>query len=232
MLFTSTIISAQGWFGLKKIKGNGKVITKERKVEKFDKILILGSFDVVLIDGKEGKISIKGEENIIPYIETIVRGNELKIKYKDNTSISTTKNTLIKVAFEDINEVSLTGSGDVIAKKPISSEDVEINLIGSGDMKIKVDATNVESKLSGSGDIDIFGKTENYECIVSGSGDVDAYELKSKNTIVKVSGSGDVNVTATNKIKARVSGSGDIRYKGNPKYIDTDVSGSGDIDAK
>ena len=42
-------------------------------------------------------------------------------------------------------------------------------------------------------------------------------------------GSADIKVTATEMIKARVSGSGDIRYKGNPKKIDTKTSGSGDI---
>ncbi len=233
LLFTSAIISAQScWFGSKGIKGNGKIITENRVVKNFDKVDVIGSFDVVLIDGKEGEISIKGEENIIPLVETIVSGNVLKIKWKKRINISKRKILIIKVAFEDINKVSLTGSGDVITEKPISSENVNINLVGSGDMKIEVNATNVVSKLSGSGDIYIFGKTENYKCVVSGSGGVDAYKLISKNTEAKLSGSGDIDVTATDKIEARVSGSGDIRYKGKPKYVDTQVSGSGNIRAR
>lgn len=226
-----TVMSGQSWFN-SGIKGNGVVKTEKRTVKNFDKVFVSGSFDVVLTDGKEGQISIEGEENIIPYIETIVSGNFLRIKFKDNISVSYTKKLIVTVAFEDINEITLTGSGDVITEKTVSADDVKVNLTGSGNMKIKVKSQNFKSVLTGSGDIKILGETENYNCVVTGSGVTKAYQLQSKNTKAIVSGSGDIKATATHKIKAVVSGSGDIRYRGNPEFVDTKVTGSGDIKSK
>ncbi len=223
------IVSAQN--GYNKVKGNGKITTEKRTVSHFDKVSVNGSFDVVLRDGKEGQISIVGEENIIPYIETIVSDGLLNIKFKNNTSISYSEKLVISVPFEDINEVRLLGSGDVISKKAITAENVAIDLIGSGDMKMEVKAKNITVKLSGSGDIELSGKCDDYDCIILGSGDVNSFKLKAKNTTAKVLGTGNISTTTTKKIKATVSGSGNITYKGNPKYVDSNVSGSGDITA-
>ncbi|NNF18253.1 MAG: DUF2807 domain-containing protein, partial [Flavobacteriaceae bacterium] len=67
------------------------------------------------------------------------------------------------------------------------------------------------------------------EIRMSGSGDLDAFDLEADDVEVQVSGSADVEVTANKSLKANVSGSGDIRYKGNPKKVDSRKSGSGDI---
>ncbi len=213
------------------IIGNEKITSKKRTVENFDKISVNGSLKVVLTSGKEGEILIEGDENIISNIETIVSGDLLKIKMKDNTYIKYYKKLVIYVAFEDIHKISLKGSGDIICKKEISANNVTINLTGSGDIKTSVNAINVFSKLKGSGDITIKGHTENYNCTVIGSGDIKSYGLKSKTTTAKISGSGDIKTTTTQEIKATINGSGDIRYKGNPQVVNSKVNGSGDITA-
>ena len=61
-LFFTTIANAQ-W---SKIKGNGKVVTEKRTTAGYDEINVSGFFDVVLVSGSEGAISIQGEENILP----------------------------------------------------------------------------------------------------------------------------------------------------------------------
>ena len=43
----------------KKIKGNGNIATVERSTEEYDAIAVAGWFDVILVDGQEGKLSIE-----------------------------------------------------------------------------------------------------------------------------------------------------------------------------
>ena len=65
-----------------KIKGNGNVVTIERSTDDYDAIAVSGWFNVILVDGQEGKLSIEGEENLLEYIKTEVKEGKLVIKVK------------------------------------------------------------------------------------------------------------------------------------------------------
>lgn len=222
------------WSNSSKIKGNGKIISEKRNTASYDEIKIGGAFDVELVAGKEGEISLKGEENLLALIVVEVEGNTLKIYPKKNTNMSPSsgKAILVTVPFESISDISLGGSGSIIGKNTIKADRLNTKLSGSGDIILTVDANNVVVSLSGSGDITLKGKTANYECKLSGSGDISSYELQAIDCNAAMSGSGNIRVNCSNDLVARISGSGDIDYKGDPKTKDTKVSGSGRITKK
>lgn len=226
-LFLTTMANAQ-WSN-KRIKGNGKVITEKRTTAGYDEINVSGFFDVVLVSGKEGAISIQGEENLLQYVKVEVDGNILKIYTEKNVNISTSKGIVLTVPFEQISFVSLSGSGDLKSKNTIVGSKFAAKLSGSGDLTLDVKTTDFEANLSGSGDVALTGSSDNFVSKISGSGDVDAADLVSKTANLTISGSGDMKVNCTQSLYARVSGSGDIAYKGNPESKDTKVSGSGEI---
>jgi hypothetical protein len=222
-------ITATGQAQWNKIKGNGKIVTEKRTTADYDGISVSGFFDVVLISGKEGAITIKGEANLLPYIKVEVRDNVLNIYTEKNINISTKKDIVLTVPFEQINAVYLSGSGDVKSKNTIIATNFKTKLSGSGDLTLDVKTTDFEANLSGSGDVVLIGNTDNFTSKISGSGDVDAVNLTAKKANVTISGSGDMKVNCTDSLYARVSGSGDIVYKGNPLSKDTKVNGSGEI---
>ena len=51
-----------------KIRGDGNVVNESRDVGSFDELSVSGSFDVDLVSGKEGKMEIKIEKNLIPFL--------------------------------------------------------------------------------------------------------------------------------------------------------------------
>ncbi|MEC5166768.1 hypothetical protein RCH18_002517 [Flavobacterium sp. PL11] len=229
-LLVTTLAQAQ-WFSNQKIKGNGNFISEQRVTKSYEKIDVTGFFDVELVAGKEGTITVKGEENLVPLIKIEVVNQVLKIFTEKNKYISTSKGKgiVIVIPIENINNVSLTGSGDIVGKTTIKSENFSVQLTGSGDIDLKIEANSVNVLLTGSGDINLSGNTESINSDLKGSGDIDAGKLTSKNANVTVSGSGDNAVNCTETIYARVTGSGEIKYTGNPNKKDTKVSGSGSI---
>ncbi|WP_299158699.1 head GIN domain-containing protein [uncultured Tenacibaculum sp.] len=228
IILLSLNVSAQSWWNSKKVKGNGNVVTKTRSIGSFDKVSVGGSFDVNLVDGTEGKITIKGESNLLPYIETEVRNGKLKIKFKENTNIRTTKRLVVTVPFERIEAVSLGGSGNISVQKRMKADDASFNIGGSGNITANVDANNVKASIGGSGNIKLKGKTDNFKCSIAGSGSVKAYDLDTNTLKASIAGSGSVQTSVSSKIKASVVGSGSVYYKGNPK-IDSNSIGSGDV---
>lgn len=219
------------WFGQNNIKGNGNVIQKKRSTASYDQIKMAGFFDVELVSGTEGSITITGEENLIPHIITEVDGNELIIKTENGYNLQTSKRTgiLVQVPFESLDEVSLTGSGNIIGKDVIKSTAFKTKLTGSGDLQLSLDAESVESMLVGSGDIQLQGTTQKVLHQITGSGDIDAFDLKATDAEANISGSGDINLHCDGTLKVRISGSGDVNYVGNPSKEDSKIAGSGDV---
>lgn len=216
----------------KKINGNGNRVTLERTTTDYDEIAVAGWFDVELVAGREGKLTLTGEENLLEYIETEVKNGTLSIRVEKGVNLNPSSwksGLLITVPVESIRAVSLSGSGDIVGKQPIKASHFEASISGSGDVSLRIEAESVATSLSGSGDITLGGRAVDLKVQVSGSGDVKAYELQADNVDVSVSGSADVKVTAHKRLTARVSGSGDVQYQGNPEKVDSKSSGSGDV---
>lgn len=227
LLLFSSCISQWG----NKIKGNGNVITVDRSVGEYDAIDMTGFYDVEFIEGKEGNLTITGEENLLKYIITEIKDGKLILKTEKgyNLQISNRKGIKITVPVAQIEAVYLSGSGDITSRMTLKSGAFKTTISGSGDITLNLDVKDLKTTISGSGDINLSGTADTFDVSISGSGDIDAYELKANDVTVSVSGSGDIDITAEKSFKARVSGSGDINYRGNPSKVDTKSSGSGDI---
>tara|TARA_R110000765_G_scaffold161491_2_gene265983 strand:- start:541 stop:1266 length:726 start_codon:yes stop_codon:yes gene_type:complete len=232
LLFTGLItLSCSAQWG-KTIKGNGNNVTIERSTGDYEGIAVSGWFDVDLVSGNEGDITLQGDENLLEYIITEVKDGKLVIKTEKGVNLksSSWKSEIrITVPVESISLVSMSGSGDIVGKTKIKSDKFSTAMSGSGDITLDIESNSLSASMSGSGDITLSGTTKDFDATISGSGDIEAYNLEADNVSATVSGSADIQVTAKKSIKARVSGSGDISYRGNPEKVDTKTSGSGDI---
>ena len=226
LFLASIAVSAQS-----KIEGNGNITTKKVSTAQYDKISVSGFYDVVLVSGIEGNITIEGESNLLDHVDVTVQNGTLRIATKEGKRLRLSKgaNIVLTVPFESLNEVTLTGSGDVKTKNTIKATSFETKVTGSGDISLDLEAEKVNAEVTGSGDLILKGKTAEFTCKVTGSGDLNAFELTSGNVISAVAGSGDCKVYCSDSLNARVNGSGDIQYKGDPKRKDTKVAGSGSI---
>ena len=190
MILLGTSAHAQWW---KRIKGNGNSITQTRQTANYDKVSVAGSFDVQLVRGEEGEITLKGEENLLEHIEVYVKNNVLILKVKDNINLSSSwnKTIAIEVPVIEITGVKLSGSGDISTQTTLKAADFNATVSGSGDVNAYgVVAQDATVNVSGSADVTLTVKgTLNAK--VSGSGDIQ-YKGNPKKVASKVSGSGDV----------------------------------------
>jgi len=119
--------------------------------------------------------------------------------------------------------------GDIIAQKTITGNSISFSIGGSGNIKAKVQVNSIQSSIGGSGNINLQGQTDHFKCSVGGSGNIKAYNLSANELKVNLAGSGNIRVYVKEKIKANLVGSGNIYYKGNPKHVDINSVGSGDV---
>ncbi len=198
-----------------------------RELPSFNSIALSMSGHVFLTQGKTQKIEIEAEKNILPYILTEVRGDELIIKTENGTwrNMGTVN---IYITIPEISALSVAGSGKIVCKNRLETNAISLNVSGSGSLEIpSLKAQRIESKISGSGSIDLSGEQTSFlEAYISGSGNLDAVNLPAGTVEVKISGSGNARVHATEKLDSAVAGSGNVHYKGNPR-INANSTGSG-----
>ncbi|GET46089.1 head GIN domain-containing protein [Capnocytophaga felis] len=231
ILFLVTFSVSYGqWFGKKTIKDNGNIVNKERQVGDYNSVKLKGFIDVILLKGEVGKVRIEASDNVEPYILTTVKGGEITIELQEGYSYNFKHKVNVYVPVnERLEQVSLSGSGDISMKEQIKVANLKCMLSGSGDISINFDAIRLDLSLSGSGDLIAKGNCPEISIKLVGSGDITTDGIRAEHVTAQLSGSGDIDVYASKSIKARVSGSGDISVKGNPELQDTHVSGSGEI---
>jgi hypothetical protein len=228
-LISFSFCEAQNW-KQEKIRESGNQVTSNRSTSEYDQIAVSGSFQVNLVSGKEGAISITGDENIIAHVITEVENNELKIYFEKKKNYSYKSKITIEVPFESINTIHFTGSGDITTKSTIIADKFDVHLTGSGDVTLDLKATKTTASVAGSGDIILNGTSNILKASVAGSGDLDCSNLVAENATADVAGSGDIKVNCTQKLTAGVAGSGSVKYKGKPETIEKSIAGSGDIE--
>lgn len=210
------------------IVGSGRSIAETRKVSDFTSLELSCFADVTLVQGPLA-VSIEGEDNLLPLIETRVSAGKLSIQTKPNSNIRSTKPIVVHVAVPELGSIHASGSGDVDIDG-LTSSSLDLGVAGSGNVHIHhLQADSVSAAISGSGDITLDGKTGQLTVKNSGSGDFSGASLESLKTSVTDSGSGDATVWVTESLSVSLSGSGDLMYYGAPG-LDQRVTGSGNVE--
>lgn len=211
------------------VSGNGNVVTKEFKTDDYDKVVVDGSMDVELTEGKEGRISVEAEENIMEYIIIVVKDGTLTIDTKDGVGFSTTKGIKVIVPVEEISSVNLDGSGDIRSNTTLKTNNFKAELNGSGNLELELKVNSASILLDGSGNISLSGSSDQLTCELDGSGNIDALAIKVKEVKAELDGSGNMNIPSGQKLEINLDGSGNVQYQGNPNHVQLNNEGSGNI---
>jgi hypothetical protein len=230
------------------INGSGKAASETRPVSHFDRVSMGGTGELTITQGNEEALTVEADDNILPYIKTEVRGNELVLHIQEGVSINPRSTIRYDLKVKDLNRVAISGSGKVMADAlkvqdfstaisgsgnmhfgKLDAQDVVLDISGSGKMIVdELKAQTIESKTSGSGDYDLTGEVTKQSVTISGGGNYLSSDLKSNEAQVRISGSGDVDIWAEDTLTVTIGGSGKISYYGSPR-VSQSVSGSGTI---
>ena len=188
-----------------------------RNVETFTKISYRVSGKLYLKQGSPQKVELEGPADVLREVETEVREGKLVIGKEDrwmNWNWSDENRINVYVTMANIEALSVSGSGDLVAQDQLTTGNLDLNVSGSGTLQLSFASNgNVEADVSGSGDLDVKGTCNNFDSDVAGSGKV------------------TLAITVQNMADFGVSGSGRIIAEGKAKEVKTRVSGSGRIQA-
>ncbi len=210
------------------IKGKGENVTEIKNLTGFDKIHLSIDADIYYTQDSVYKVEITAQQNILAVLKVEVQNNTLTFDYKRN--VWDHKKVKITVHSPNMNELSISGSGDIIAQNLLTTNTLELSISGSGNVNIPaLNAKSLKATTSGTGDVKISGGSVTGETLnISGTGNIDNEKLQTESATVKISGLGNVTVNVTETLDVNISGSGDVRYKGKPT-VKSSISGTGKL---
>jgi hypothetical protein len=211
-------------------------VKEVRKVDTFTKIAFRVPGKLYLRQGTPQKVEIEGDRKFLEEVETEVNGGKLSIGREGgwmNWNWGNEDRVNVYITVANVEGLSVSGSGDLIGETRLTVADLDLNVSGSGSLKIEADATgDVEADVSGSGNIELSGKCRSFNSDVSGSGRVRLAESIANKASFGVSGSGKIEASGTaEEVKTSISGSGRV-YAANleTNRCEVRISGSGDVE--
>jgi hypothetical protein len=192
----------------------------------FSKISLASGGYLEIVQGDTQLVELEGPQSMLDQLNTVIDRDRLRIYTKN--FIDQFGDLKIYITVKNLSDITIAGSGDVVVNSRLSTESINLEITGSGNIRIPdLNSVYTECQVAGSGDIDVKGVSqEKIDINVTGSGDVKASELKTKHADINIAGSGSVEVNVTDKLEGNIVGSGSIYYKGDP-LIDTRSTGSG-----
>ncbi len=209
------------------VDGNGILRTESRGASNFREVSSSGDFEVIIVPGTSYSVEVTAESNLLPYIETNVVGDKLRIYTRSMYSLHQNDPIEIYITTPVLQGVALSGSG-YIKTGSFMSERFSATLSGSGEIETTISTDRLKANVSGSGNIFLEGEAFESEFVISGSGKIKSYDLDQEHLEASISGSGDMYVNVSRTIDAHISGSGKVYFVNYP-VIHTSVSGSGGV---
>lgn len=193
-----------------KFSGEGAVVTVDRNVTDFYKVKVEGNTDAFITYGTQFKVQVKGYENLVPKLKTVVENGTLVVGYEpglnisnDNSEVYITLPALVSVVSQGNSDISISGS-----------------FIG-------MDVFTIEK--NGLGEISVDGVTAtNFRYTTHGNNEFKGFGLRCENAIISLTGNGTAEISVSKNLNATVDGNGKIYYKGTPE-VKTNITGNGAV---
>jgi len=194
------VVAALGASGCKpsgtaRVVGSGNLVTVTPRVEAFDEVQLVGSFQVVVAPGVAPSLSIRTDDNIMPLIDTEVERGVLTIRRRENVEPS--DGVTVKIAAPGLLRFAVDGA--------VSGEIKDV----TGDTFAVV--------VNGVGKLTVTGRVTDLTLAVHGAGGIDATDLEASTVDVTVEGAGRVQTYAVRTLNIKLQGLGVVEYRGDPQ---------------
>jgi hypothetical protein len=194
--------------GWGEVRGNGHVVSASRGVAPFDAIVADGAVRVVVErTGREG-VTVTAEDNLLPYLESEVRGGVLYLGPVAGASLSPRREIVFRVESYEVLEIEGSGA---------SALEVEVGWV-----------PEFRVRLSGASTATVWGEADVQHGVLSGASRYDALDLDSFRAGLSLSGASRAMVWARDRLDVEASGASQVRFTGDP-WVSARVSGASSV---
>lgn len=198
-----------------------------RELGDFHSVQVSGLVELYLSQGERPGVAVSARSpEARESIQTQVHNGELSIS---GGGLARGGKTRVYVGVQTLDQLTVSGTSNVIVVGEISARELRIDLSGASDFDGTVHAGALRLSLSGASDADIRGRAGDLNLKVTGASHLRGYGLACDNCLVNGSGASEIKLTVNQVVNAELSGATNIRYKGEGKKGNIRTTGASSV---
>ncbi len=147
-------LSGCHWLDQTRVTGTGAVVERQQVLgDGVTRVLAGVPATLHLVAGEPRGILIKGQENLLPYLELTESDDKLEIEVKEGYRLDPTEPLELTITLPVLNELALagTGNGDLSGFK---GDSLVLSVAGTGDIVAsQLELKRLEGNIAGSGGV-------------------------------------------------------------------------------
>lgn len=200
----------------RKIKANGVVQEKNRRVQPYTKVVLEGELLVEILNNPfKNTIRTTGDGNVHQLIQATSADGVLTIKRRPGFVIDNPTVPLkVSLTSQDIAEITMIGDGGVLTNMgALEVPKLTLTNTGKGKMDLRVRVEELLLNTENNGSITVEGNANTVRINSKSSGDIMMNELSNFFTEVTSTGSGNIYTNTVNGIDGSLNGEGNLYYR-------------------
>ena len=213
------------------VQGSGVLLSENRtsQVSDFTELEANSDFDVYITIDSITQVLVEGDDNIVPYIKTYLKGDRLVLENRSSKCFKYDQRMEVHVRTPYVDKVVLNGSGNIYCDNWGFTNSL-LSLVNAGSGKLSfsnIITDDFKAELMGSGNIALSGSSDYADYSLSGSGSIKGINFNVDECYINTSGSGNVYVYFNDKLTIDLYGSGSVYFNGNVNKVFVNNRGSG-----
>lgn len=209
----------------KEIKGSGYILTEQREVDFFDRIEVSSKISVYIVQGEFQPITIEADNNLFPYIKTIVRNRTLKIYVPDTANIVKFNDMNVLISMPTLTFLQARQASYIEASpQEWKVDDVVLQASSGSRMKLATHAANITISARTSAYIELKGRCDRLEAILKSGARLDAWRMEVEEANLDLATRARAEMKVNKQIAYSLIGNAKLIYHGNPQVTKSEIN--------
>jgi hypothetical protein len=217
------------------IAGSGVSKEETRAVDAFHSLEAGNGLQVIVTvtPGAKPGLKISGDDNLVPFIESVIREGTLILRIKANSSISPKLPLLAEVVVSEIDGVEASAVANVKVKGRVKVNRFSARASGAAQLSVEgVDASQAVASATGASQVELAGSAASLKVEASGASRIKAQALHVEDADVSISGASTVTLRTNKSVAGDVSGASQLELHGGPARQTVSISGASQVIGK
>lgn len=238
---------------LERIKVNGQITRIEDSFSDFTEILVVGPFDIVLVQNQNSGIELESYESLLDLFHAEIHDDVLLLYLLDTSRVSefifgedkinssailsgsrlkwpNNKKVLnLRISYSQLEKIEAIGECNIISEDILSGEKLSLEVAGVLNFDAELDMQEFNVEIAGVVNLKLRGHVDVFNLECAGAGTIKAYDLIAKKVKMDIAGACNAKIHALEEINADIAGAGTITYKGDPTIINFNKAGFGSL---
>ena len=208
------------------IIGSGREATDSRTVGAFKRVSIEDGLTATIRVGPRS-FTLTGDDNALPYVETVNNGSTLQVRLKHNAVVQAKVALKVELTNNELEGIDASGAAHIDVTVTPYSFTTAISASGASVVRVDgIDAPEVEADATGASTIELKGVTPALVLTGSGNANIDSQSIEAATVEVDASGASIIAARATQEFTGQLSGASQLKAFAPAKVSVTTSGGS------